>query len=180
MTSEVSHDAGPEFAAARAAVDRTLITPELEQLADALEVALVEMGFTLHACRADSPGRHLGGVCLTPVSMERNPAFAGIAVTWTQHDRRSEWAHGPASLDADGQEPAQAPPTYGRAYQEVQRTMNVALSVALAFVGFTMREFGSAGAILVTSAPEPGFGDNDQDRTDQDITDLAADPHGRI
>ena len=58
--------------------------------------------------------------------------------------------------------------------------MNVALSVALAFVGFTMREFGSAGAILVTAAPEPGFGDSNQDQTDQDITDLAADPHGRI
>jgi hypothetical protein len=58
--------------------------------------------------------------------------------------------------------------------------MNVALSVALAFVGFTMREFGSAGAILVTAAPEPGFGESDQERNDQDATDLAADPHGRI
>ena len=36
--------------------------------------------------------------------------------------------------------------------------MNVALSVALAFVGFTMHEFGSAGATLVTAGPEPGFG----------------------
>jgi hypothetical protein len=180
MTSEVSQDAGPEFAVARAAVDRTLMTPELEQLADGLAIALVEMGFTLHACREDAPGRHLGGVCLTPVSLQRNLGLAGIAVTWTQHDRRAEWAHGPTSLDADGQTPAQAPPTYGRAYQEVQRTMNVALSVALAFVGFTMREFGSAGAILVTAAPDPGFGDNDQAHSDQDITDLAADPHGRI
>ncbi len=180
MTSEVSHDAGPEFAVARGALDRTLMTPELEQLADELALALVEMGFTLHACRQDSPGRHLGGVCLTPVSLQRNPAFAGIAVTWTQHDRRSQWSHGPASLDADGETPAEQPPTYGRAYQEVQRTMNVALSVALAFVGFTMREFGSAGAILVTEAPEPGFDEDGQDRTDQDITDLAADPHGRI
>jgi hypothetical protein len=180
MTSEVSHDAGPEFAAARGALDRTLMTAELEQLADALAVALVEMGFTLHACRQDAPGGDLGGVCLTPVSLQRNPEFAGIAVTWTQHDRRSQWSHGPTSLDADGHAPAQQPPTYGRAYQEVQRTMNVALSVALAFVGFTMREFGSAGAILVTAAPEPGFGDSNQDQTDQDITDLAADPHGRI
>ena len=180
MTSEVSQDAGPEFAAARTAVDRTLMAPELEQLADGLTVALVEMGFTLHACREDSPGHHLGGVCLTPVSLERNPELAGIAVTWTQHDRRAEWAHGSTSLDADGQTPVETPPTYGRAYQEVQRTMNVALSVALAFVGFTMREFGSAGAILVTTAPEPGFGEEDQERTDPDITDLAADPHGRI
>ena len=180
MISEVPPDAGLEFAAARDALDRRLMTPELEQLADALAVALVEMGFTLHACRQDSPGRHLGGVCLTPISLQRNPAFAGIAVTWTQHDRRSQWSHGPTSLDADGQAPAQQPPTYGRAYQQVQRTMNVALSVALAFAGFTMREFGSAGAILVTAAPEPGFGESDQDRTDQDITDLAADPHGRI
>ena len=180
MTSEVSHDAGPEFAAARGALDRRLMTPELEQLADGLAIALVEMGFNLHACRQDSPGRHLGGVCLTPVSLQRNPAFAGIAVTWTQHNRRSQWSHGPTSLDADGQPPAQQPPTYGRAYQEVQRTMNVALSVALAFIGFTMREFGSAGTILVTAAPEPGFGDSDQNRADQHITDLAADPHGRI
>jgi hypothetical protein len=180
MTSEVSHDAGPEFAAARTAIDRASMTPELEQLADGLAVALVEMGFTLHACRQDSPGSHLGGVCLTPVSVERNPGLAGIAVTWTQHDRRSQWAHGPASLDLDGQAPTEAPPTYGRAYQEVQRTMNVALSVALAFVGFTMREFGSAGAILVTAAPEPGFGESDQERTAQDVTNLAADPHGRI
>jgi hypothetical protein len=180
MTSEVSHDAGPEFAAARGALDRTLMTSELEQLADELALALVEMGFTLHACRQDSPGRNLGGVCLTPVSLQRNPAFSGIAVTWTQHERRSQWSRGPTSLDADGEAPAQQPPAYGRAYQEVQRTMNVALSVALAFVGFTMREFGSAGAILVTAAPEPGFGEDGQDPTDQDITDLAADPHGRI
>jgi hypothetical protein len=180
MTSEVFHDAGPEFAAARGAVDRSLMTPELELIAEALTVALVEMGFTLHACREEASGRHLGGVCLTPVSVQRNPGFAGIAVTWTQHDRRAEWSHGSASLDGDGQVPTLAPPTYGRAYQEVQRTMNVALSVALAFVGFTMREFGSAGAILVTDAPEPGFGEGDQDRADQDITDLAADPHGRI
>jgi hypothetical protein len=43
-----------------------------------------------------------------------------------------------------------------------------------------MRELGSAGAIMVTAAPEPGFGDSNQAQTDQDITDLAADPHGRI
>jgi hypothetical protein len=89
------------------------------------------MGFTLHACYEDSPGRHLGGVCLTPVSAQRTPGFAGIAVPWPQHDRRAEWSHGPASLDAGGQVPTMAPPTYGRAYQEVQRTMNVALRVAL-------------------------------------------------
>jgi hypothetical protein len=43
-----------------------------------------------------------------------------------------------------------------------------------------MREFGSAGAILVTNAPEPGFGESDQERTGQDVTNLADDPHGRI
>jgi hypothetical protein len=74
MTSEVSHDAGPEFAAARTAVDRTLMTPTLEQLADGPTVALVEMGFTLHACLEDAPGRHLGGVCLTPVRSPRLPS----------------------------------------------------------------------------------------------------------
>jgi len=56
------------------------------------------------------------------------------------------WPEGPESLDQDGSPPTQAPPTYGRGYLEVKRTMNVALSVAFAFVGFTMREFGSAGA----------------------------------
>jgi hypothetical protein len=171
MTTIVPQDAdlGPEFARARGCLVRTHLTAELEPLADALAVALVEMGFTLHACPQDSPARHLGGVCLTPVSAQNNPAFAGIAgiaVTWTQHDRRAHWPEGPDSLDQDGNTPAQAPPVYGRGYPEVKRTMNVALSVALAFVGFTMREFGSAGAILVTAAPEPGFGQREQTAQD--------------
>lgn len=152
---------GAEFAAAAAAINRTWMTPDLAPLADALTVALVEMGFTLHQCREYSPGYRLGGVCITPVSQASGGP--GLSVSWAQHDRRAHWQYGPDLHDDDTPHTCSAMATYGRGYRGVQDTMNYALQDALSFAGFTLRSWGEAGATLVTAAPDPGFGEQSTD-----------------
>ncbi|MDK3255600.1 hypothetical protein [Blastococcus capsensis] len=90
-----------------------------------LTAALLEAGLPLHGCE----GNAAGGVCLTP-----HPAGLGVLVTWRQHDRMSVQQVRGAAMDA-----------------AVQRTMNAAVATVLRQMGFSVEEFGSAGAHLVTA-----------------------------
>ncbi len=87
--------------------------------------ALVEAGLPVHDCVGDSPA---GGVCLTP-----GPHYAGVVVSWHQHDRMS--AHQVRGEAMGG---------------AVQRTMNATIADLLGQLGFEVEPFGSNGGSLVT------------------------------
>ena len=87
--------------------------------------ALVEAGLPVHDCVGEGPA---GGVCLTP-----GPHYAGVVVSWHQHDRMS------------------AQQVRGEAMGGVvQRTMNATIADLLGQLGFEVEPFGSNGGSLVT------------------------------
>ena len=87
--------------------------------------ALVEAGLPVHDCVGSDAA---GGVCLTP-----GPHYAGVVVSWHQHERMSaEWVRGPA-MEA-----------------VVQRTMNAAVADLMTSLGFEVEPFGDSGCSLVT------------------------------
>ena len=86
--------------------------------------ALVEAGLPVHDCAgADSSG----GICLTP-----GPHYAGVVVSWHQHDRMSAQYVRGASMTAT-----------------VQSTMNATVAGLLTAMGFEVEPFGD-GRSLVT------------------------------
>lgn len=90
-----------------------------------IAAALVEAGLPLHDCAGNGSA---GGVCLTP-----GPLYAGVVVSWHQHDRMSaEQVRGPA-MDAT-----------------VQRAMNAAVADLLERLGFEIEPFGRSAGCLVT------------------------------
>jgi hypothetical protein len=87
--------------------------------------ALVEAGLPVHDCAGDDAA---GGVCLTP-----GPEYAGVVVSWHQHERMStQRTRGTAVAAA------------------VQSTMNAAVADLLTGMGFEVEPFTSAGSLLVT------------------------------
>jgi hypothetical protein len=86
--------------------------------------ALVEAGLPVHDCAGSDSS---GGVCLTP-----GPHYAGVVVSWHQHDRMSaQYVRGTAMTAT------------------VQETMNATVATLLAGMGFEVEPFG-AGCSLVT------------------------------
>jgi hypothetical protein len=86
--------------------------------------ALVEAGLPVHDCAGSDS---MGGVCLTP-----GPHYAGVVVSWHQHDRMSaQYVRGTAMTAT------------------VQETMNATVANLLACLGFEVEPFG-AGCSLVT------------------------------
>jgi hypothetical protein len=87
--------------------------------------ALVEAGLPVHDCNGDDAA---GGVCLTP-----GPEYAGVVVSWHQHERMSaQQARGTTVTAA------------------VQSTMNAAVAELLEGMGFEVEPFTSTGSLLVT------------------------------
>jgi hypothetical protein len=87
--------------------------------------ALVEAGLHVHDCAGEEPA---GGVCLTP-----GPFYAGIVVSWHQHDRMSEQRVRGMAMES-----------------VVQRTMNEAVADLLERMGFEVEPFGDGGRCQVT------------------------------
>lgn len=86
--------------------------------------ALVEAGLPVHDCAGSDAA---GGVCLTP-----GPHYAGVVVSWHQHDRMSaQYVRGTAMTAT------------------VQETMNTTVATLLTGMGFEVEPFG-AGCSLVT------------------------------
>jgi hypothetical protein len=90
-----------------------------------IAAAVVEAGLSLHDCAGDGPA---GGVCLTP-----GPHYAGVVVSWHQHDRMSDEQVRGAAMDAT-----------------VQRAMNAAVADLLERMGFEIEPFGCSAGFLVT------------------------------
>ncbi len=86
--------------------------------------ALVEAGLPVHDCVGSEAA---GGVCLTP-----GPHYAGVVVSWHQHDRMSAQYVRGASMTAT-----------------VQDTMNATIAGLLTAMGFEVEPFGE-GRSLVT------------------------------
>lgn len=89
-----------------------------------IAAALVEAGLPVHDCVGSEAA---GGVCLTP-----GPHYAGVVVSWHQHDRMSAQFVRGASMTAT-----------------VQDTMNATIAGLLATLGFEVEVFGD-GRSLVT------------------------------
>jgi hypothetical protein len=87
--------------------------------------ALVEAGLPVHDCAGDDAA---GGVCLTP-----GPHYAGVVVSWHQHERMSGQLVRGDSVTAT-----------------VQRTMNSTIANVLAGMGFEVEPFAETGSVLVT------------------------------
>jgi hypothetical protein len=86
--------------------------------------ALVEAGLPVHDCAGSDSA---GGVCLTP-----GPHYAGVVVSWHQHDRMSaQYVRGTAMTAT------------------LQETMNATVAELLTCMGFEVEPFG-AGCSLVT------------------------------
>lgn len=89
-----------------------------------IAAALVEAGLPVHDCAGSGAA---GGICLTP-----GPHYAGVVVTWQQHDRMSaQYVRGPAMT------------------ARVQEAMNATVANLLTAMGFEVEPFG-AGCSLVT------------------------------
>jgi len=101
----------------------------------ALEVgrALLAAGFELYDCGHHAP---TGGVCLTP-SSSPPASYAGVLVTWAQHDVLAHVEDGPL-YDV---------------YRQVQEVMNEALGEVLHALGFVVGQAGRAH--LVTRRRRP-------------------------
>jgi hypothetical protein len=101
----------------------------------AMEVgrALLAAGFELHDCGRNAP---TGGVCLTP-SSSPPASYAGVLVTWAQHDVLAHVEDGPL-YDV---------------YRQVQDAMNEALGEVLRALGFVVGQAGRAR--LVTRRRRP-------------------------
>jgi hypothetical protein len=109
------------------------VTVELRPL---LAEALEHAGFTLHDCDNVAGRKHLGGVCITPLTGGvyphlPNAGAEACAVAWTQHD----------AMYLPGDEPRAASP-HAHACQLVQDEMNIALAVILDALGFEVTSFG--------------------------------------
>jgi hypothetical protein len=102
------------------------------QLAVGIARDLRAAGFELHDCAAHAP---TGGVCLTP-SSSPPASYAGVIVTWTQHDVL-----------------AHAGDLFG-VHSDVQEVMNYALADVLAILGWRVEQFGQASAHIVTGPRE--------------------------
>jgi hypothetical protein len=87
--------------------------------------ALVEAGLPVHDCAGEDAA---GGVCLTP-----GPNYAGVVVSWHQHERMSGQHVRGDALTAT-----------------VQRTMNDTIATLLTGMGFEVEHFAETGSILVT------------------------------
>jgi hypothetical protein len=96
----------------------------LTSLVVEVAAALVEAGLPVHDCVGSEAG---GGVCLTP-----GPHYAGIVVSWHQHDRMSAHYVRGQSMTAT-----------------VQDTMNATVAGLLTALGFEVEPFGD-GRSLVT------------------------------
>ena len=108
------------------AVDRG--SGDAELVSDLLDGVIA--GVVIHDCAAKAPGRRR---LPHPAQLSSEE---GIGVTWTQHDAsESELGYG--------------------VYKEVQETMNFTVVDALGLAGFTVEEFGSAGAHRVTGRRPP-------------------------
>jgi hypothetical protein len=87
--------------------------------------ALVEAGLPVHDCAGEDSS---GGVCLTP-----GPHYAGVLVSWHQHERMSgQFVRGEVATTT------------------VQRTMNATIADLLTGMGFEVELFADTGSVLVT------------------------------
>lgn len=96
----------------------------MARLVRSLTRSLVEAGFEIHDCATKA---RTGGICLTPTSRRE-----GVIVTWTTHD----------AMRFDFQRYS--------GDQAAQEVMNYALYDTLMALGWDVREYGQAGANLVT------------------------------
>lgn len=99
-------------------------------------MAIVALGFTIHDCNGIAGAKHLGGVCLLPLTES-----GGIAVCWTSHDVAHTTEAG----------------ELGTVARELNGEMNELLAGYLERVGFTVEPFGTGGAYQVTAAPADGW-----------------------